>query len=61
MALEMDIKIVIIPIIPNSVGLKILAKTIPTIKVIPELAKLSIKLHFRPCIPFSFKDVLSIP
>ena len=46
----------IIPINPNSLGVSILAKIIPTRKVIPEPAILSTKLQLTPLIVLVFRD-----
>ncbi len=52
------IKMVSIPINPNSVGDKIRAKTIPAINCIPWLEKLSIKLQIVPEIVFCFNVII---
>ena len=57
---DIAIKTVIIPKIPNSTGESILARTIPTKKVIHELAILSAKLQLTPFIALFFNESIVI-
>ena len=56
MEFEIAIKIVIIPMIPNSAGVSSLARTSPTRKVIPDPAMLSMKLQLTPFSVLLFND-----
>jgi hypothetical protein len=53
----MAIKMVVIPIKPNSLGVSIRASIIPTTNVIPCLEKLSIKLQRRPEMVLSLRVI----